>query len=69
VGAKFEIYELINRLTTEEGMGILMITSELPELLGICDRIVIMHEGTLTGNLARRDITPELFMKYATGGK
>ena len=68
VGAKFEIYELMNRLTTEEGMGILMITSELPELLGICDRIVIMHEGTLTGNLDRRDVTPELFMKYATGG-
>ena len=69
VGAKFEIYELINRLTTKEGMGILMITSELPELLGVCDRIVIMHEGTLTGNLVRKDVTPELFMKYATGGK
>jgi len=69
VGAKFEIYELMNRLTTKEGMGILMITSELPELLGVCDRIVIMHEGTLTGNLDRKDVTPELFMKYATGGK
>jgi ribose transport system ATP-binding protein len=45
-----------------------MITSELPELLGVCDRIVIMHEGTLTGNLDRKDVTPELFMKYATGG-
>ena len=68
VGAKFEIYELINHLTTKEGMGILMITSELPELLGVCDRIVIMHEGNLTGNLDRKETTPELFMRYATGG-
>ena len=69
VGAKFEIYELMNRLTAGQGMGILMISSELPELLGVCDRIIVMHEGTLTGTLDRKDATPELFMKYATGGR
>jgi ABC-type sugar transport system ATPase subunit len=69
VGAKFEIYELMNRLTTEQGMGILMISSELPELLGVCDRILVMHEGVLTGALDRGEATPELFMKYATGGR
>jgi D-xylose transport system ATP-binding protein len=68
VGAKFEIYELMNRLTAE-GLGILMISSELPELLGVCDRIVIMHEGELTGELDRSSASPELFMKYATGGR
>jgi ABC-type sugar transport system ATPase subunit len=69
VGAKFEIYELMNRLTTKQGMGILMISSELPELLGVCDRILVMHEGVLTGALDRTEATPELFMKYATGGR
>jgi ABC-type sugar transport system ATPase subunit len=67
VGAKFEIYELMNRLTAE-GMGILMISSELPELLGVCDRIVIMCEGAISGELDRNNANPEIFMKYATGG-
>ncbi|QQO10578.1 sugar ABC transporter ATP-binding protein [Breznakiella homolactica] len=67
VGAKYEIYELMNRLTADQGVGILMISSELPELLGVCDRIIVMHEGELAGELDRKNATPELFMKYATG--
>jgi ABC-type sugar transport system ATPase subunit len=46
-----------------------MISSELPELLGVCDRIVIMCEGALTGELDRNNANPEVFMKYATGGR
>ncbi len=68
VGAKFEIYELMNRLVMERNVAILMISSELPELLGVCDRIVVMHEGALTGELDRSRATPEGFMKLATGG-
>ena len=69
VGAKFEIYELMNRLVREENVAILMISSELPELLGICDRIVVMHEGALAGTLDRNQADPIRFMKLATGGK
>ena len=69
VGAKFEIYELMNRLTTTQGVGILMISSELPELLGVCDRIIVMHEGRIAGELDRARATPEAFMHLATGGK
>ncbi len=68
VGAKFEIYELMNHLVKDDEVAILMISSELPELLGVCDRIVVMHEGRLAGTLERGDATPELFMKLATGG-
>jgi ABC-type sugar transport system ATPase subunit len=55
----------MNRLTTQ-GMGILMISSELPEILGMSDRIVVMREGRTTGELPRRDATPEAVMHLAT---
>ena len=52
VGAKFEIYGIMNRLA-DEGRGVVMISSEMPELLGMCDRIYVMAEGALRGRAAR----------------
>jgi putative multiple sugar transport system ATP-binding protein len=68
VGAKYEIYLIIQRLAAE-GKGIIVISSELPELLGICDRIYAIAEGRITGEVARKDATPELLMKYMTTEK
>ena len=67
VGVKYEIYTLINRLA-EQGIGVLVISSDLPELLGICDRIAVMCEGTITGVLDRADATPEKVMSLAAIG-
>lgn len=66
VGAKAEIYELMRRLA-KEGMGILLISSELPEVLALAHRIVVMCEGRVTGILPRAEATQELIMEYATG--
>lgn len=66
VGAKYEIYKLMNKLTSE-GIGILMISSELPEILGMSDRIMVMHEGKLSGILDRENATQENIMALATG--
>jgi ribose transport system ATP-binding protein len=68
VGSKVEIYQLMNALTAR-GVGILMITSELPELLGMSDRILVMHEGRLAGELSRAEATQERVMHLATGGE
>jgi ribose transport system ATP-binding protein len=68
VGSKVEIYQLMNALTAR-GAGILMISSELPELLGMSDRILVMHEGRLAGELSRADATQERVMQLATGGE
>ena len=67
VGAKAEIYQLMIRLVGE-GKGILMISSELPEVLGMADRIAVMHEGRLAGILSRAEATQEKVMHLATGG-
>ena len=48
-----------------KGIGIVMVSSELPELLALCDRILVMHEGRMTGELAKEECTEELIMKYA----
>ncbi len=66
VGAKAEIHSLITKLAGE-GKAIIMISSELPEVLGMSDRILVMHEGKMTGILDRKDATSERIMKYATG--
>jgi len=66
VGAKREIYEILNQLK-KDGCGIIMISSEMPEILGISDRILVMHEGTITGEVEREKATQELIMKYAVG--
>lgn len=68
VGAKYEIYLIIQRLAAE-GKGIIVISSELPELLGICDRIYAIAEGRITGEVERKDANPELLMKYMTTEK
>ncbi|GIE76825.1 xylose ABC transporter ATP-binding protein [Actinoplanes philippinensis] len=65
VGAKYEIYGIIQRLA-DEGKGVVLISSELPELIGLCDRIYTVAEGTITGEVARRDADPELLMKRMT---
>lgn len=66
VGAKQEIYQLINRLA-EEGKGIVFISSEMPELLGMSDRIIVMHEGLVTGELSRDEASQEKILRLASG--
>jgi len=68
VGAKVEIYKLMNELV-RQGVAILMISSELPEVLGMCDRVLVMHEGKLSGELSRAEATQEAVMRLATGEK
>ncbi|MFA5345739.1 MAG: ATP-binding cassette domain-containing protein, partial [Candidatus Omnitrophota bacterium] len=66
VGAKSEIYNIINDLV-RLGLGVIVISSELPEIIGICDRILVMHEGRFTGELLAEEATQEKIMNYATG--
>lgn len=66
VGAKVSIYELMNQLVAN-GAAILMISSELPEVLGMCDRILVMHEGRIAGELSRAEASQEAIMRLATG--
>ncbi|MFE7650896.1 multiple monosaccharide ABC transporter ATP-binding protein [Streptomyces phaeoluteigriseus] len=68
VGAKYEIYGIIQRLVAQ-GKGVIVISSELPELIGLCDRIYTVFEGTITGAVERRDADPELLMKQMTATK
>jgi putative multiple sugar transport system ATP-binding protein len=62
VGAKYEIYSIINRLA-EAGKGVVVISSEMPELLGICDRICVMNDGAFVGEFAGSDATQEKIMR------
>lgn len=66
VGAKVEIYKLMNALV-RQGVGILVISSELPEVIGMCDRILVMHEGRIAGEVPRDAATQEAIMHFATG--
>jgi len=66
VGAKVEIYNIMNDLV-DQGVCVVMISSELPEVLGMSDRILVMHEGQLTGAFAREEATQEKVMRFATG--
>lgn len=66
VGAKSEIHKLMSRLTSQ-GKAVIMISSELPEILGMSDRIIVMHEGRITGELDRKEATQEKVMRLATG--
>jgi putative multiple sugar transport system ATP-binding protein len=65
VGAKYEIYLIIQRMASE-GRGLIVISSELDELLGICDRIYAISEGRITGEMTRDTADPETLMKYMT---
>jgi len=66
VGAKKEIYDLMQELV-EAGVGILMISSDLEEILNVSDRVVVMHEGRTTGGLGHREMSEESIMRLATG--
>jgi D-xylose transport system ATP-binding protein len=66
VGAKQEIYAQINRLA-ENGLAIVLVSSELPEVLGLSDRVIVLHEGRVTGEFTRSEATPEAVMSCATG--
>ena len=61
VGAKFEIYTIMNELVAQ-GRGVVMISSEMPELLGMCDRIYVMNEGRIMGELTRAEASQERIM-------
>ena len=63
VGAKYEIYCIINQLVAE-GKSVIMISSEMPEILGMCDRIYIMNEGKIVGELAGSEATQEIIMSH-----
>lgn len=66
VGAKQEIYAEINKLA-KTGLAIVMVSSELPEVLGLSDRVLVLHEGKLTGEFTKEEATPEKVMVAATG--
>lgn len=68
VGAKREIYQLMNELT-DRGVSIIMVSSELPEILGMSDRILVVHEGKISGELTKAEATQEKIMTLATGGQ
>jgi putative multiple sugar transport system ATP-binding protein len=68
VGAKYEIYTIINRLAAQ-GKAVMVISSELPELLGICDRVYTLAEGRITGDVPIADATPETLMQLMTKEK
>ena len=64
IGAKYEIYKLINQLV-QQGIAVIVISSELPEVLGLSDRVLVMHEGKLKANLINHNLTQEQVMEAA----
>lgn len=68
VGTKSEIHRLMS-LLAQEGKSIIMVSSEMPEILGMSDRVLVMHEGKIVGELARSEATQERVMSLATGGE
>jgi ABC-type sugar transport system ATPase subunit len=68
VGSKSEIYQIMDELT-KKGVGIIMISSELPEVLGMSDRIMVMHQGTIVKELSRAEANEEMIMHYAVGSE
>ena len=69
VGVKYEIYKLMNDLVKKEGKAILMISSEMEELMGMSDRIVVLAEGNQTGELAKDEFSQERIMAFASAAK
>ena len=69
VGAKYEIYKLMNDLVENQGKTILMISSEMEELMGMSDRIVVLSEGNMTGELSKDEFTQEVIMTYASAAR
>ena len=66
VGAKREIHALLRQLA-ESGVGVIVVSSELPEVIGVSDRVAVMHEGCLAGFLEGEEVTEENIMKLASG--
>jgi ABC-type sugar transport system ATPase subunit len=66
IGAKVEIYHIINKLV-EAGIGVLLISSEMSEVLGMSDRIIVMREGRLVGNFTKAEASEERLLQYAAG--
>jgi ribose transport system ATP-binding protein len=66
VGAKREIHNLLRSLS-EQGVGVIIVSSELPEIIGVADRVAVMHEGKLAGFLQGEHVTEENIMKLASG--
>jgi ABC-type sugar transport system ATPase subunit len=67
VGAKSEIYSIMNELA-KEGLAIILVSSELPEIINMCDSVCVMRNGKLTAQLAQSELAQENIMRYATGG-
>lgn len=67
VGAKVEVYNIMNELVSQ-GACVIMISSELPEILGMSDRIIVIHEGKITGEFSKENANQEKIMRAATGG-
>lgn len=68
IGAKEEIYHLIDQLV-QSGVSVIMVSSEMQETISLCDRVLVMHEGKITGELMHADVTDEKILKYASGGE
>ena len=66
VGARSDIYQKLREFA-EEGTGVIMISSDLPELIGMCDRIIVMHKGKIKGEVLRKEFSEEKIMAYAAG--
>jgi len=66
VGAKEEIYRLISELTTD-GTAVLLMSSELPEVLGLADRVLVLHEGKVAGSFSRGELSEETILRCAHG--
>ena len=64
VGARREVYELINQLV-ESDVGVIVVSSDLPEVLGISDRIIVMHDMHITGTVSREEATQEVLLEMA----
>ena len=67
VNAKYEIYTVINELA-KEGIAIIMVSSELPEIINMCDNVCVIRAGKLVGKLGKDQMNQEEIMKYAAGG-
>jgi ribose transport system ATP-binding protein len=67
VGAKREIFEIINQLA-DQGKAIIFISSEMEEILGISDRILVMHEGKISGEVSKENFSERIITEYAFGG-
>lgn len=68
VASRVEIYAKVEQLAAQ-GIGIVLISSDLPELIGMCDRVLVMHHGRIVGEVPRADFSEELILSYATGLK